>query len=214
MDALTQGFFDDQDRKTQRCSHPAGITSGFVYLALFGGKLSSIDDRNAWVARVLGIQVGAADRTVQVNANMPSVMKDDGRVRTKGANVVFQQARLLWDSARKNAHGQLRTLQKSILAEFAGEPGFVEIKAVTERLDKLLEGLDERLSDKLDEILNADPLEREQLKGEAGKIVADYAAIIENHPGVRLLEDNPFAPIQIRKAFSDVLVVLSDKLRA
>jgi hypothetical protein len=131
------------------------------------------------------------------------------------SNVVFQQARLVWDASRKKALGLLATVQTALLADFKGTPELGEIRVLSERLQGLLARLDERLSDKLDEALNAaDPQVRRQRHEEAAGIVREYRAFVQGDPGLRLLDENPFARVQIRQVYETTLNVLAAKLAA
>lgn len=143
----------------------------------------------------------------------PSAAPTPERSVPSVASVVFQQSRLVWDATRKKAHAELKMLQDAIRADFKGEPEFAEVDALAGRLDALLERFDERLSDKLDEALNAAaPADRQARQREAAAILAEYRAFVDGDEGLRLLDANPFAPVTIRKVFVEALTVLGSKL--
>jgi hypothetical protein len=167
------------------------------------------DARKDWVTRVLGVRwdqpAMAQDVAAPASPDLPSV--------APVSNVVFQQTRLMWDASRKRAHAQLQVLQAAILADFKEAPVFDEISVLVGRLDGLLARFDDRLTDKLDEALNAaTPQDRAQRHREAAAILAEYRAFVDSDPGLRLLDDNPFTAVNIQQTFQDTLDILAAKL--
>ena len=80
----------------------------------------------------------------------------------KGEKVLFAQARLKWEVTRKQARAEVEKFAAALRAEFQREPDFTAIEASIQKFAGLLEGLDERLLDKLDEAYNATTPEAEK----------------------------------------------------
>ncbi len=131
------------------------------------------------------------------------------------SNVVFQQSRLAWDTVRKKTHTDIEALKAAILKESERDQRLSLIRAGLSRLDRILERLDTRLSDKLDEALNAPtPEQRQHLNGEASRIVGEYRGFVETEPLMEMIDDNGFLPLTVRKSLLSTLDVLADKLGA
>jgi hypothetical protein len=131
------------------------------------------------------------------------------------SNAVFTQARLAWDAARKKIQADLRKLEQAIVA--AGpeqdeyDPDAMAMGA--RRLYGILDALDTRLIDTLDEALNAQtPGYRQTLQGVAGKLVKEYLAFVNSDPLMALVDDNGFAPVAVRKTAATALTMLASKL--
>src|SRR5262249_50919648 len=108
--------------------------------------------------------------------------------RPASTNVVFTQTRLAWDQTRKKIRGELQKLEQSIAGvcldpELQQEEfDFSTLAADTKELYTILDHLDTRLIDKLDEDLNAaDAQERARLQSEAGGIVKEYLAYVQGN---------------------------------
>jgi hypothetical protein len=128
--------------------------------------------------------------------------------------IVLQQSRLAWEAARKKAQGDMTRLQKAILEDFKGEPEFPYVQKAIARLERALEGFDDRLSDCLNEALNSpDPATREDLHREAVELLREYQQELAGSPQLAELDGNPFVPVSIHKTLSLALTVLESKLR-
>jgi hypothetical protein len=127
--------------------------------------------------------------------------------------VVLQQSRLAWDTTRKQVQADLKELEASILAA-CEEDEEVGAKAVdVSVLHTVLDGLDNRLIDKLDEALNAaDPAQRSKLNQEAKTIAGEYVAFINGNALMADIDDSGFKPVSIRKGSLATLAQLSSKL--
>ncbi len=134
----------------------------------------------------------------------------------KGPSLVaFQQLRLKWEAARKSATEDMRKLQEKILADFKGVPEFASVAEAVKVMDNALSGFDERLTDKLDEALNAaTPEERQKKLAEAGPLVATYRAEMAKLPFLQALDKNPFMDAKIYATLNDTLNLVAQQLGA
>jgi hypothetical protein len=139
-----------------------------------------------------------------------------------GASLVqLQKSRLAWDGLRKQLGAQLGTLERSILdavrahnAEQESEEIFDEgeVASGTQRLHALLDSLDERLIDKLDEALNAAGAERTRLQQQAAAIVREYQAFVDSDALIASIDGSGFAPTTIRADAQRTLAELAAAL--
>jgi hypothetical protein len=135
--------------------------------------------------------------------------------------VELQKSRLAYDSLRKSVQHQLQQLEKSILdgvqshnADESTEDEFEEgeVAAGVKQLYSILQQLDERLIDKLDEALNAaSDAERQARHKEAGKIVLEYQAFAAGDPMLATIDENGFTKTTIREAVASTLKDLAGK---
>ena len=131
----------------------------------------------------------------------------------KGANVAYTQSRLVWDQTRKKVQAELRKLEASILDVCKEEPDFDDIASGTRDLFEMLEVLDERLIDTLDEALNAeDPQERKALHAEAREIVDEYLEFVREDELLQDIDSNGFIDVAIHSTLTATLGVLSRRL--
>ena len=94
-----------------------------------------------------------------------------------------------------------------------GRPYFVEVAGQTRRLYRMLDALDERLIDRLDDALNADdPEVRSRLHRDARAIVDEYIDFMNGDPLLREIDDNPFTKVAVRSRLEDTLGDLQRKL--
>jgi len=132
-----------------------------------------------------------------------------------GAKVVFQQTRLAWDSTRKQVQAELRKLEEAILAQSQDQPDLQEIAEGTKNLYKILDHLDERLIDKLDDALNAaSPDERKGFHQEARKIVDEYLHYVKGEELFDDIDDNGFVPVAIASTLNASLGTMARQLDA
>jgi hypothetical protein len=147
----------------------------------------------------------------------PSVSKPPGAETRPGSNVLYTQARLQWDGMRKNVRAELERTEKRILEHCRAvndEPNgkyeydMPEASARVKELYVLLERLDERLIDKLDEALNAaEPALRQARQQEARKIVEEYTGVVSTDPLLAAMTASTLAPSKLK---DELLVVLKD----
>ena len=134
--------------------------------------------------------------------------------RAQGAQVAFTEARLDWDKTRNFVQAELKKLQASILAESAEEEDFDTIEAGAPQLFEILEVLDERLIDKLDDAYNAEGDKRKALSGEAIAIIDEYMDFVNSEPLMQDIDDSGFVDLKIRSTLTSQLKSMSEKLGA
>ena len=126
----------------------------------------------------------------------------------------FAISRLAWTSARTQMKGELDRLRDSIVRTVGGDPEYQEVIDNLDGLYTHIEGLDLRLAEKLDEVVNAEPgIERETRKAEARAVLEDY----RNELGRPFFQDvdgsNGFANVSVaataRSALGDIDRVLA-----
>jgi hypothetical protein len=140
----------------------------------------------------------------------------------KGTNVIFTQARLVWDATRKSVQSQLQGLEKQILSvcqQINNDPQAeqeIDLGALTAQVKTIytiLDKLDQRLIDKLDEALNAaKPERREALHQEALLILREYEDYVANDPLFNSIDNNGFMPTTLRKSVLAAVQGLASKL--
>jgi hypothetical protein len=131
-----------------------------------------------------------------------------------GAKVVFQQTRLTWDSTRKQVQVDLRKLEEAILAQCKDQPDLQQIAEGTKNLYNILEHLDERLMDKLDDALNAaTPEARAELHEEARTIVDEYMDYVKGEELFEDIDDNGFVAVEIASTLNASLGTMAKQLR-
>jgi len=136
--------------------------------------------------------------------------------------VTYTKIRLAWDGTRKKIQQELQALEKSILEmcnkhntdeEREYDVDLGEVQTKLKQLYTMLDTLDTRLIDKLDEALNAaDPQQRQALQQQAKAIVAEYQAFVETDSMVVNIDSNGFLTTKIRPTLTGVLSTLAAKL--
>ena len=155
--------------------------------------MSGSVEQDAWVSRVLGIQLP--------------------RSPSNGTGVAFQQLRLQWDDARKQLREQVGRLEAAILEQSSEEEDFGAIRAQAERrLGDVLEAFDDRLSDALDALYNSGGQEG-GLRRRAGDVVAEYEALITSDPLLQVLDTNPFIKVDAVRRLEATMTAISAQLQ-
>jgi hypothetical protein len=145
-----------------------------------------------------------------------------GDGKTAVSNVVFTQTRLVWDATRKKVQTELEALAQAIRTtcrQWNEDPNFEdevdpnELEAGLKNLNRILDKLDTRLIDKLDEALNAaDPAQRQAKHVEAKGLVQEYLAFVNTDPLLAEIDDNGFTATKVRATVLAALTALSSKL--
>lgn len=133
---------------------------------------------------------------------------------TTGFSLVnLQKSRLAWLATRKSVKEQLQKLESTIVAELKGDPDVPNLSSDIRKLDEVLQRLDERLADKLDEALNAsDPKVRQRLHQEASALMTAYRDYVSRDAFVAELETNPFMPLALRTTVLGTLTAMQKTL--
>jgi hypothetical protein len=129
--------------------------------------------------------------------------------------VAFTQSRLAWDDMRKRVQGELRKVETAVLDKCRGESDFATIAANLKQLYTMLDHLDERLIDQLDEALNAAGAEqRATLHAEARDIVAEYVDFVRSDEMLAAVDKNGFVAVSLVPELSLCLNNIDQQLRA
>ncbi|MGH7040907.1 MAG: hypothetical protein ACREFY_02095 [Acetobacteraceae bacterium] len=129
--------------------------------------------------------------------------------------VAFMQSRLIWDQTRKQVQAELQKLEQTVLAECKDEPDFATISGNSKILYTILDFLDERLIDKLDEALNAsDPADVKARQNEAREVINEYVDYIAADELLHDIDDNGFVDIAIVSTLNSQLNNIDRQLRA
>jgi hypothetical protein len=143
----------------------------------------------------------------------PEESEEVGAKEGQVSLVALQQSRLAWDQARKQIQTDLKTLGASITAACQEDEEIEEGTVDVGVLQTILDGLDNRLIDKLDEALNASDLtKRAQLNQEAKTIAKEYMAFVNGNALMADIDDSGFASVAIRKSAVGALNLLASKL--
>lgn len=154
----------------------------------------------------------------------PPPLHEDKAPPTSGSHqpmshVLFTQSRLAWDQTRKKIQAELKKLEQSILSVCL-DPDLVQsqfdfstLAADTKTLYTILDHLDTRLIDKLDEALNEEnPKERAKHQAEAGAIVKEYLSFVQSDKLMNSIDENGFTPVTVHKSALSALQLLQSKL--
>jgi hypothetical protein len=127
--------------------------------------------------------------------------------------VVLQQTRLEWDKTRKTIQAEIKKLEDSILAGAAADEEVGADGVDLGSLNGILEQLDTRLIDKLDEALNAeDPAQRQQYNLQAKNIIGEYMTFVNSNALMADIDESGFTPVAVRKTAVEALTNLSSNL--
>ena len=129
--------------------------------------------------------------------------------------MVFTQSRLAWDKTRKLVQAELRKLELAVKDQSRDEPDYETIAANTQVIYQVLDFLDERLIDKLDEALNATlEDERRARQDEAREIIDEYLDYIRTDDMLQAIDDNGFVDVAIVSSLNACLTTVGKQLRA
>lgn len=133
----------------------------------------------------------------------------------------LQTSRLAYDRLRKSVQDQLRDLEQSILAavqahnrDESREDEFDEadVASAVKQVYAMLDRLDGRLIDKLDQALSAKDEAREAFHAEAAVIVKQYQQFVATDPMLKAIDENGFATTNIRASVEKTLADLAEQL--
>jgi hypothetical protein len=132
-----------------------------------------------------------------------------------------QASRLAWDGARKKMQSELQNLEATILKaveehnqdeEAEDEYEMSPVADGAKKLYTILDTLDTRLLDKLDDALNSEGEAREARHKEAKQIIKEYQQFVANDPLMAIVDSNPFVDSTIRQTIDRTLAVLASKI--
>jgi len=138
-----------------------------------------------------------------------------------GAFFKLQKSRLEWKEARDKVESDLVSLEQTILSEckqMNADPNeefefdLDELAAKSKRLHSIMDGIDERLLEKLDEALKAQGEQRAEKQKEAAGIIQEYQAFLNSDPLVARIDNSGFMNTSIRQTFVNTLTNLAANL--
>jgi len=148
--------------------------------------------------------------------NRGAVPKDENQSKRM---VQLQQSRNLWDMARKKLHARLQGVAAAVQKECQNEEEYdqadVKTKLKVGLIDALMNRLDTRLIDVLDQALNAEnPDKRSAFEKQAIQLVAEYLAFVDTNPLVYEIDESGLIDKPIKPTMTNVLTELSNRLSA
>jgi hypothetical protein len=131
---------------------------------------------------------------LKASTNNAAAAKPLGPSGANGSAVALTKCILLWDATRKDLENQLKPLEQEIVERCAGQSGFEHVAGTAPTvLRGVLEKLDGRLSDKLNQMHQTeDQAARQKLRQEAKSVVGFYQSYIAAEPLIAALDSNPF----------------------
>jgi hypothetical protein len=161
------------------------------------------------------VRVRAIDGSVDLDSETdvdPDEAPGTAEVKTPSM-VVLQQSRLEWDKTRKTIQAEIKKLEDSILASAAADEEVGADGVDVGSLSGILDQLDTRLIDKLDEALNAeDPAQRQQYNLQAKSIIGEYMTFVNSNALMADIDESGFTPVAVRKTAVEALTNLSSNL--
>ena len=116
------------------------------------------------------------------------------------------EALITWNRARSYVGQQVTVLQREIVAQTQDEDDAEEIASNVGMLDRLMDVLDDSLSDKLSEIrAAADPAQKAALANQAKSIVASFQQRVASDRLINIIDDNGFIPMDIKPTVTAAL---------
>src|SRR5438105_4116377 len=170
-------------------------------------KLEAVEQIAKAVAAKKGAAASGAGTAAPATSPTPAAAPSAAPGKKRPSFVQLQKSRLAYDGLRIAVQGQLRDLEQSILAAVRAHNGDdtredefdeADVAASVKQVYALLDGLDARLIDKLDEALNAKEDERDSRHAEAANIIQEYQAFVAADPMLKEIDDNGFTKTTIR----------------
>jgi hypothetical protein len=185
-------------------------TAAAAQAALKSGDLAGAAKAADALQAMLGVPP-AAPASSAGNGTRP----DDTAAAAPAAAQNVAKSRLAWLATRQKIETDLGKLKSAVMAtcqgidiESALEAGF------RERVEPVLEQLDESLAHKLEELNGAaDAAQRAKLVAEAKGIIKRYEAFAAGSQIIAKLDDNPFFPLAISKTLAATLGTLAGAIR-
>lgn len=158
--------------------------------------MADLDARDAWVSRVLGVEVAPAS---PVKLSVAKLAK----------------SRLAWRGQRMLAISELGRLQGLITAKFGAATDQAKaVDGARRRLDQLMNKLGPDLDDALDAVLNAKgPVEMRKQVGEARRQLQSFQSLIDQDEVMAELDGNEVMPemkivAPLQQRLTDIAAVL------
>jgi len=147
----------------------------------------------AWVQRVLGC----------------TLLQPPVEQRSEGPGIRLAKGLMIWNSTRSYVANRVADLQTAILLESQDEPDYPEIVDNIGKLDAVLEGLDDSLSEALGELQAAsDPDKKASLSETARQIVLRFQKFSATDALINDIDDNGFLPLDIKPRIDQALATV------
>ena len=147
-------------------------------------------------------------------AEVPAAAAPAARAMSRAsARLAVRVSRLAWEQTRAKVRSELKRLEAVVLDEAREEPDFADIQANSGVLYTVLDYLDERLTARLDDSLNAQTApERRAFDLQALGIVNEYITFARSDTLLADICGNGFADVPIRALLDERLNDLSTQL--
>ena len=159
------------------------------------------------------VNIGALEKAIADATNNPQTA---GPTTAEGdvAGTTYTKSRRAWIAVRKQVETDLDKLRAEIVKTYEADGIGPQIdKSFRDRVAPVLQTLDERLAQKLDEATSqTDPTQRSKLVADAQQIIQEYTSFVSSSQIVTDLDTNPFAAIAIKQTVAGTLGVLAKAL--
>jgi hypothetical protein len=145
----------------------------------------------------------------------PNADDDELGPEASAAAPAVTKARTAWVATRQKVEGDLGKLHAAFGGAFKGHDQEEQIsKAFRERVESVLNTLDEELAQVLDSVNRArSRRERAEMVERAHAILARHQKHVTSDPTIAALDTNPFVPLAIARTMSATIDALSRALR-
>ncbi|MDB6122864.1 MAG: hypothetical protein JWQ71_1857 [Pedosphaera sp.] len=168
------------------------------------------------IAKGLGEQHNFADankKLDEVEKLLKAVPANQAPVSPKGSMVTYIQAKLDWRNVRIQVQSELQKVEQAVLDACKEQPNIGEIAGKVKNLYSVLNTLDERLIDKLDDALKAQEPEKKDFADQQSRtLIKEYLGFINSDPLMAVIDDNPFAPVNVKGRLVATLTDLDKKI--
>lgn len=207
MDILRNAMSDNSGQSPDGSAQPAGTngseqpdtTNGSTQPDSGDGQYQSDAEMSTQSDQTDTSQSGEAEDEQADHSAAPAITK----------------ARTAWSATRQKVEGDLGKLHNAFGSAFKGHDQEQEIgKAFRERVETVLNALDEELSQTLESVNRARTRrERMEMVERAHAILARHRAHVEQDKTIAALDTNPFIQLSIGKTMSTTIEALSRSIR-
>ncbi len=150
-----------------------------------------------WVQRVLDVPMEATAQPSGADSGTGGGATN-GAV-PKGQVIRLAQAMIVWNNTRTYVAQQVKQLQDTILEATSTQPNFDEIKANISNLEAVLEGLDDNLTVKLNQLRdNYENEAKDKISQEARGLVAKMQKFAAEDQLMNDIDNNGFVTLDIK----------------
>ncbi|HEY0265437.1 MAG TPA: hypothetical protein VGC16_01715 [Rhizomicrobium sp.] len=130
------------------------------------------------------------------------------------AAATISKSSLAWGATRKAVEGQINALHSKMTEAYKDHGFGADLdKFFKSKVDPVLEKLDSRLSEILDEAGKAtEAAQQKELMTEAQKVISSYEGYLAGEPLIKQLDKNPFAELKIEETLTKTLATLNKSI--